>query len=107
MPCPACHGSGQIISRPVPRCKGEALFPKSAEIMVRIPAGVDTGTRVCGCAARRRARHSWRPSRGDLYVVLGVDEDPRFRRQGQDLIYAQEITFVQAPLVTRVEIEEH
>lgn len=103
MPCPACHGSGQIISRPCARCKGEGVVPDQREIMVRIPAGVDTGTRLRVRGEGEPGIHGGPP--GDLYVVLSVDEDPRFRRQGQDLIYAQEITFVQAALGHKVEIE--
>lgn len=103
MPCPACHGSGQIISRPCAKCKGDGVVPDQREIMVRIPAGVDTGTRLRVRGEGEPGTHGGPP--GDLYVVLSVDEDPRFRRQGQDLIYAQEISFVQAALGHRVEIE--
>ena len=102
MPCSACHGSGHVISRPCPKCKGDGIVPDQREILVRIPAGVDSGTRL-------RVRGEGEPGinggpAGDLYVVLDVAADPRFKRQGADLIYGQEISFVQAALGHSVEI---
>lgn len=102
MPCPGCHGSGQTISRPCPRCKGNGIVPDTREIMVRIPAGVDTGTRL-------RVRNEGEPGlhggpAGDLYVVLNVEPDSRWRREGPNLIYSQEISFVQAALGHEVEV---
>lgn len=102
VPCNACGGSGQKISRPCPRCKGEGIVSDTREILVRVPAGVDNGTRL-------RIRNEGEPGRnggpaGDLYVVLAVANDPRWEREGANLIYNQEITFVQAALGYRVEI---
>ena len=102
MPCTACHGTGQTISRPCPRCKGDGLVHDTREILVRIPAGVDTGTRL-------RVRNEGEPGlhggpAGDLYVVLTVERDPRWKREGPNLIYSQEITFVQAALGHKVEV---
>lgn len=102
MPCPGCHGTGQTISRPCPRCKGNGLVHDTREILVRIPAGVDTGTRL-------RVRNEGEPGlhggpAGDLYVVLTVEPDKRWRRDGPNLIYSQEISFVQAALGHKVEI---
>lgn len=103
MPCPGCHGSGQIITKPCPKCKGDGIISDIREIVVRIPAGVDNGTRL-------RVRGEGEPgllggSAGDLYVVLSVEADPRFRRQGQNLVYTQEITFVQAALGHKVDVQ--
>lgn len=102
MPCPGCHGTGQTISRPCPRCKGNGLVHDTREILVRVPAGVDTGTRL-------RVRGEGEPGlnggpAGDLYVVLTVAQDPRWRREGPNLIYTQEITFPQAALGHKVEV---
>lgn len=102
MPCPVCHGSGQTISKPCPKCRGEGLVTDTREIMVRIPAGVDNGTRL-------RVRNEGEPGlhggpNGDLYVVITVEPDNRWRREGSTLIYDQEITFVQAALGHRVEV---
>lgn len=102
MPCPACNGSGQKISKPCPMCKGEGITQDTREIIVRVPAGVDNGTRL-------RIRNEGEPGRnggpaGDLYVVLTVERDNRWQRDGANLIYNQEISFVQAALGHRVEI---
>ncbi len=102
MPCPSCHGSGKTISRPCPKCMGGGLVDDEREITVHVPAGVDNGTRL-------RIRHEGEPginggAPGDLYVLLSVEEDPRWKREGPDLIYKQEISFVQAALGHKVEI---
>lgn len=102
VPCSACHGSGQVITRPCPRCKGDGTVADMRKIQVRIPAGVDNGTRL-------RVRGEGDPGinggpAGDLYVVLSVDPDARWHRDGVNLIYKQEISFVQAALGHKVEV---
>ncbi len=102
MPCPSCRGAGQIISRPCPRCKGDGAVSDVRELVVRIPAGVDSGTRLRVRGEGGPGLHGGPP--GDLYVVLNVEQDARWKRQGQDLIYEQELSFVQAALGHRLEI---
>ena len=102
MPCPSCEGSGRVISKRCPKCKGEGIVTDTRELVVRVPAGVDTGTRL-------RVRGEGEPGvhggpAGDLYVVLTVEQDKRWQRQGQDLIYTLEISFVQAALGHRAEV---
>lgn len=102
MPCPECHGSGQTISKPCPRCRGEGIITDTREILVRIPAGVDNGTRLRVRNEGEPGMHGGPP--GDLYVVLSVEDDPRWKREGANLIYQQEISFVQAALGHRMEV---
>lgn len=102
MPCQACGGTGQVIAKPCARCKGEGRVEDSHEIMVRIPAGVDTGTRLRVRGEGEAGVHGGPP--GDLYVVLTVEEDARWERHGQDLIFTQEVSFTQAALGCRVEV---
>lgn len=102
MPCPNCHGSGQTVTKPCPRCKGNGVVPDSREILVRIPAGVDTGTRL-------RVRGEGEPGlnggpAGDLYVVLDVEPDKRWERDGPNLIHEVELSFVQAALGHRMQV---
>lgn len=102
MPCQACNGTGKYIAKPCPRCKGEGIMADTREISVRIPAGVYDG-------ARLRIRGEGEPGlnggpAGDLYVVLSVGEDPRWQRDGSNLVCGKEITFVQAALGHRVEV---
>lgn len=102
MPCASCGGTGQVISKPCPRCKGDGAVMDKRDILVRIPAGVDTGTRL-------RVRGEGEPGRfggvaGDLYVVLAVEPDPRWLREGANLLYKQKITFPQAALGHKVNV---
>lgn len=102
MPCPKCHGTGKTVSRPCAKCRGEGLVQDMREITVHIPAGVDTGTRLRIRQEGEPGIHGGMP--GDLYVLLSVEPDPRWERNGPDLIYKQEISFVQAALGHRVEV---
>lgn len=102
MPCSVCHGTGQIITKPCPKCKGEGTVETIREIVVRVPAGVDTGTRLRVRGEGESGIHGGPP--GDLYVVLHVEPSKQYRRQGQDLIYTCNISFVKAALGCRVEV---
>ncbi len=101
-PCPVCRGEGQIITNPCARCKGQGIITETKELAVRIPAGVDTGTRLRVRGEGEAGLNGGPP--GDLYVVITVAKDKTFRRQGQDLIYTQEISIVQAILGYRVDV---
>ncbi len=100
--CPICRGQGKIIKNPCPRCKGETIVQEVRDLSVRVPAGVDTGTRL-------RLRNEGEMGKnggpaGDLYVFITVEEDERFIRQGQDLVVIQKITFPQAALGYKFEV---
>lgn len=102
MPCPQCHGSGRIIPTPCPKCMGQGVEEQIRELSVNIPAGVDTGNRL-------RLRGEGEPGLnggppGDLFVVLHVDDDGDFERQGQDLFISREISFVKAALGGKIEV---
>lgn len=84
VPCPTCHGEGYTISKPCPKCRGKGQVQETRELSVRIPAGVDTGTRL-RLRNEGEAGTNGGPN-GDLYVFISVDEDKTFRRQGQDLV---------------------
>ncbi len=101
-PCPVCRGEGHIIAKPCPRCKGQGIVEETRELSVRIPAGVDSGTRL-RVRGEGEMGHNGGPA-GDLYVVVTVEKDKTFRRQGNDLVYTQEITFVQAILGHKLEV---
>jgi molecular chaperone DnaJ len=72
------------------------------ELTVRVPPGVDTGTRLRLRGEGESGMYGGPP--GDLYVVITVEEDRTFRRQGQDLIHTCKITFPQAALGVRLEV---
>ncbi len=101
-PCPACKGTGQFIKTPCPRCKGATTIHETRELSVRVPPGVDSGNRL-------RLRGEGEPGvfggpPGDLYVVLHVEDDPVFQRDGPHLLISQEITMVQAALGDTIEV---
>jgi molecular chaperone DnaJ len=102
MPCPECGGDGQKIEKPCPDCSGRGVRPGQSTIEVNLPAGVSTGDyltlRGQGNAGTRGG------PRGDILVVLEVEEDMRFTRDGADLIYDLAITFSQAALGTEVDV---
>lgn len=102
MPCPVCRGEGHIITKPCPKCKGEGIVAETRELSVRIPAGVDNGTRLRVRGEGEAGVHGG-PA-GDLYVVINVEADKTFRRQGQDLVLFQQISFVQASLGHKLEV---
>lgn len=102
MPCGRCHGEGKIISSPCPKCRGNGIIEQVRELAVNIPAGVDTGNRL-RLRGEGEAGTNGGPA-GDLFVVLHVQKDKQFEREGQDLIVRREISFVQAILGDKIEL---
>jgi len=100
--CPICRGQGTVIAQPCPRCLGRGVTQETRELSVRVPAGVDDGARLRLRGEGEPGAHGGPP--GDLYVVISVEADEVFRRQGQDLVYSTEITMVQAALGDKIEI---
>jgi len=100
--CPICRGKGKIIAKPCAKCKGDGILEDVRELSVKIPAGVDTGIRLRIRGEGEIGVNNGPP--GDLYVVLYVEDDKVFKRQGQDLIYTLKLSFVQATLGHKLEI---
>ncbi len=102
VPCAACGGHGQVISKPCPRCKGEGQVLKQRELTVHIPAGIYDGARLRLRGEGEAGVHGGPP--GDLYVVVRVESDKVFGRQDQNLIYTAELSFAQAALGHKLRI---
>lgn len=100
--CPQCRGQGQVITEPCPECMGRGLVPDERDLKVRIPAGVDNNSRLRLRGEGEAGTHGGPP--GDLYVVIRVEPDKVFERQGQNLILSREISFVEAALGHRMEV---
>jgi molecular chaperone DnaJ len=96
--CPSCQGAGQIIKERCPDCRGQGRIERDKTIDLRIPAGVDTGTRL-RVPGEGEAGANGGPS-GDLYVVLDVKEHPFFERRGADLYCTIPVSIAQAALGT-------
>jgi molecular chaperone DnaJ len=81
--CGQCSGTGTIITKPCPTCRGAGRVEKERKLTVRIPAGIASGQRL-RLTAEGEGGLSGGP-RGDLYVVVHVQDHPFFRRDGNDL----------------------
>jgi molecular chaperone DnaJ len=84
-PCPQCGGSGNVNRRPCPRCRGGGWTRAARNLEVKIPAGVDTGSRVRVASEGAGGGSGDRSARGDLYLRVTVAPHPRFERKGDDL----------------------
>jgi molecular chaperone DnaJ len=100
--CPHCQGAGRVIEKPCKNCRGQGRLERSSKIKLRIPAGVDTGSRLRSAG---NGEAGWRggPS-GDLYVVLHVKAHEIFQRDGDDLLCEVPVSFVQAALGAEVDV---
>jgi molecular chaperone DnaJ len=101
-PCRACRGEGQVIDSPCRRCHGEGRARADAEVEVEVPAGV-TSENFITMRGRGNAGPRGGP-RGDLMVMLEVADDPRFVRDGTQLLYELPVTVGQAVLGDEVEV---
>ncbi len=101
-PCPRCDGEGTVIPEPCPKCQGDGRVRVEKELEINVPAGVADHhyltMRGHGAPGARNG-----PA-GDLIAVLDIAEDPRFERQGDDLVYDLPISFTQAALGAEVEV---
>lgn len=100
--CPKCHGKGTVISKPCPRCKGDGHIQEKRELTVHIPAGVYDGARL-RLRGEGEAGRNGGPN-GDLYVVIHIEADKVFDRDGQDLIYSTKIPFTKAALGAKIKV---
>ncbi len=97
--CGACSGTGSVIGDPCATCRGESRVSKELKLNVKVPPGVENGTRI-RYAGEGDAGRSGGP-RGDLYVVLSIRPHDFFEREGQDLHCVIPISFPQAALGRR------
>ncbi|HWP33970.1 MAG TPA: molecular chaperone DnaJ [Thermodesulfobacteriota bacterium] len=100
--CPRCRGEGRVIETPCPECDGTGLRRETVTLSVKIPAGVETGTRLKLTGEGERGLRGGPP--GDLYVVVTVREHPFFVRQGDDVVCEVPVSMVQAALGTTIEV---
>lgn len=100
--CGGCGGTGQIIGDPCSTCRGETRVSKELKLNVKVPPGVEDGTRI-RYAGEGDAGRAGGP-RGDLYVVLSIQPHDFFERDGQDLRCVVPISFPQAALGAEIEI---
>lgn len=94
--CPQCRGAGQVIREVCPDCRGEGRLRQEKVLSLKIPAGVDDGTRLRVQGEGEAGALGGEP--GDLYVVLRVREHAFFERRGSDLFCTIPVSVSQAAL---------
>jgi DnaJ-class molecular chaperone len=94
--CAICQGTTEVAGRACSNCGGQGMVPRNKRIQVKIPAGVDNGSRI-------RVPGEGQPGlgggpRGDLFLVISVKLDPLFERKGNDLYVDVHVELVKAML---------
>lgn len=102
-PCKPCHGVGERAETPCEDCGGEGRLVSRKPVSVKIPAGIEDGTRVRLSGEGEAGDHGM-PA-GDLYVIVRVRPDKRFAREGDDLVIERDIDFVTAALGGEIKVE--
>jgi molecular chaperone DnaJ len=100
--CPTCGGTGQSPGTQCSQCGSSGLMPKSDLISVRIPGGVDTGSKV-RIAGKGNAGRNGGPS-GDLFITIQVDAHPFFKRKGKNIYVKIPITVPEATLGAKIDV---
>jgi molecular chaperone DnaJ len=101
--CTKCNGEGTIIPTPCETCRGRGRVERNRTLTVKIPAGVDDGSRIRVSGSGEGGTRGGPP--GDLYVYLAVAPHRRFKRDGAELYVDVPITFAQAALGATIDIE--
>jgi molecular chaperone DnaJ len=100
--CPDCGGEGTVIKNPCPECRGRGKVRKNRSLHIKIPAGVDSGSRIrLGGEGEPGSKGG---PRGDLYVYIQVKPHKIFKRQDDDIFMEMPITFVQAALGDTIKV---
>lgn len=100
--CPTCSGRGKIIPDPCTKCHGEGRVEKTKTLVVKIPAGVDTGDRIRLTGEGEAGMHG--APAGDLYVQVHVKDHPIFVRDGNNLACEVPISFSIAALGGEIDV---
>lgn len=100
--CGKCHGEGKIILHPCKECHGYGKVRSNKKIQIKIPPGVDTGSKLRIRGEGEAGERGGNP--GDLYVILYIEPHEFFSRDGDDIVCQIPISFPQAALGTEIEI---
>jgi molecular chaperone DnaJ len=100
--CPTCNGDGQVIEEKCETCGGVGRTQETKKLKITIPPGVDNGTRLRVSKEGDAGMRGGPP--GDLYVYLFLEEDPEFRRDGINILSEIKVSYLQAILGCRLEV---
>jgi molecular chaperone DnaJ len=101
--CGNCRGMGRVVTSPCSECRGAGRVERTKEVEVKIPAGVETGSRLRLAGEGEGGPQGGPP--GDLYVVVIVKEHEEFERQGANLYVSLPISFTQAALGAKLPVK--
>lgn len=102
-PCPQCGGFGNVVVTPCPECAGDGRVRTRRTLTIKVPAGVETGTRI-QLQGKSEVGQGGGPA-GDLYVEIVVRDHPVFTRSGDDLLCQVKIPMTAAALGTTINVE--
>ena len=102
VPCPQCSGRGAVVEHPCGTCRGSGVEMRDREVKVRVPAGIDDGSRIRIKGRGAPGRNGGPP--GDLFVVCRVTPHPVFARDGRNLTVRIPVSFTAAALGADVPI---
>lgn len=100
--CPRCKGNGKVIDTPCHTCSGNGLYPKKSKIKIKVPAGIEDGTRLRITGQGEPGENGTAP--GDLYCDIHVKPHPLFQRHDNDIVCEFPLTFAQAALGGEIEV---
>lgn len=100
--CPTCNGEGQVVEDKCEACAGAGRKQETKKLKITIPAGVDNGTRLRVSKEGDAGMRGGPP--GDLYVYLFVEEDAEFHRDGINILSEIKVSYLQAILGCRLEV---
>lgn len=101
--CPTCHGKGKTYSQKCSKCGGDGRVRQEENVRVEIPAGISNGQTI-SVQGRGEAGELGAPA-GDLYVNVHVRPHEKFKREGQNILSTEKISFAQAALGDKIEVE--
>ncbi len=90
--CPVCHGEGSVIEESCPECKGRGRVQKKKKLSVKVPPGIEDGMSLV-LRSEGEAGANGGPA-GDLYVTVSVEPHDFFERNGDNVVFRLDITFV-------------
>ena len=102
-PCPECNGLGHKIDKKCPDCDGAGVVHKNRTIDVKIPAGIEDGARLRLGGQGEAGQNGG--AAGDFYLDVRVRPDPRFERDGANLIMRADLPFTTLALGGEIEVE--
>ncbi|MEM0965679.1 MAG: molecular chaperone DnaJ [Verrucomicrobiota bacterium] len=100
--CPTCNGEGVVIEKPCATCSGEGRITETSTLKVKIPAGVDSGSRLRSAGKGEAGVRGGQS--GDLYIVIHVKDHELFERRNDNLYMELKIPFTLAALGGTLEV---